>query len=95
MHAVDSGHAESRSLTTGNFNIRFFNHSLLFFSFVLTVKRQDKTKIYDFEFQCSVVLWLACVQTSPLPQEKSGEDFLTIFSEVEGRLYTGYTMANH
>ena len=53
MHAVDSRHVVSRSLTTGNFNIRFF---LLFFSpfviiFFLSVKRQDKTKIYDLEFQ--------------------------------------------
>ena len=34
---------------------------------------------------------LACVQTSPLPQEKSGEEsLLPIFSEEGGRLYTAY-----
>ena len=43
----------------------------------------------------------ACVQTSLLPQEKSGEDdgdsktcLLPIFSEEGGRLYTGYANAN-
>ena len=51
MHAVDSRHVVSRSLPTGNFNIRFFffHYSLLFF--FLSVKQQDKTKIYDLEFQ--------------------------------------------
>ena len=55
MPAVDSRHMESRSLTTGNFNIRFFLlHSLLFVClcfFFQSVKRQDKTKIYDLEMQ--------------------------------------------
>ena len=55
MHAVDSRHVESRSLTTGNVNTPhfflffFFHLSLLFF--FLSVKRQDQTKVYDLEIQ--------------------------------------------
>ena len=33
---------------------------------------------------------VACVQTSPLPQKKSGEEISPDFSEGGGRLYTGY-----
>ena len=52
MHAVDSRHVKSESLTTRNFNIRFFLFFLPFvIVFFLSVKRQDKTKIYDLEFQ--------------------------------------------
>ena len=54
MHAVDSRHVESRSLTTGNVNTPHF--FLFFFSpfvivFFLSVKRQDQTKVYDLEIQ--------------------------------------------
>ena len=52
MHAVDSRHVVSRSLPTGNFNIRFFFFfTIRYCFFFLSVKQQDKTKIYDLEFQ--------------------------------------------
>ena len=39
MHAADSWHVESRSSTTGNFNIRFFFHHS-FIVFFLSVPNQ-------------------------------------------------------
>ena len=58
MHAVDSRHVESRLLTTGNFNIRFFflfffHHSLLFFFFFKCKATKTKQKYVISKSSCA------------------------------------------
>ena len=66
----------------------------------VSLKLQHKTyvatKTYERDLQiknCAFYFILACVQTSPLPQKKAGEETtspLPFFPEGGGRLYTGY-----
>ena len=47
--------------------------------------------LFFFWLYCVTTVTVACVQTSPLPQKKSGEETL----REGGRLYTGYCYSFH